>query len=82
MAPKRRKHQEGRVKMATIRGLIYLCYYVLKRLGLLPKKAHLHDYDMHFIGATLDYQLVCRCGDIAKNEHDALQRMAPLSWIH
>jgi hypothetical protein len=38
--------------------------------------AHRHDYDMKFVGASsLDYRLICSCGDVAPDMTTALERM-------
>jgi len=45
-------------------------------------RLHLHDYEMQFIGLSLNYRLVCRCGDIAPDQVTALRRMKfpVLTW--
>lgn len=35
---------------------------------------HKHDFEMEFVPGTLDYHLVCRCGERALDMHDALHR--------
>jgi hypothetical protein len=37
---------------------------------------HQHAYDIEFIGNGLDYKLVCRCGDTAKDFNEAIIRMS------
>jgi hypothetical protein len=38
--------------------------------------SHKHDYEMEFVGAGLNFRLVCKCGDVAPNMDEAVNRMA------
>jgi hypothetical protein len=41
-------------------------------------KIHRHDYDMTFIGDSLDYRMVCSCGDVARSDEEAMWKQGQL----